>query len=490
MLPITASILYALVECPHRIWLDSMEDPAKRDPVSPFIELLWERGTKFERETIEGLGQPFLDLSALPTVQKERDTLAAMKRGEPLIYGGRIVHDDLVGQPDLLRREGSGYVAGDIKSGSGEEGADTDERKPKNHYGVQLALYTDVLGRLGFSAGHWAFVWDIHGKEVTYDFNTPQGVRTPETLWSFYEQTLSEARRILAGSEKTLPAAAAVCKLCHWYSVCREAIKGSDDLTQIPELGRAKRDAMIDQIGTVADLAAINPDGFIKGKKTQFSGVGADSLRKFHDRARLLKTKDARPYLTKPVRLPVSERELHFDIEADPLRDHIYLHGFVVRDRGVAETRFVSFVAEQPTPEAERAAFADAIAFFRSSSTATVYVYSAYERTTYRKLQQRYPDVVSAEEIEALFDESRTVDLYRVVKSSTEWPTWDYSIKTLAKFLGFQWRDMNPSGAASIQWYDQFVETGDRALLQRILDYNEDDCRAMIVLLDAIREMA
>lgn len=49
---------------------------------------------------------------------------------------------------------------------------------------------------------------------------------------------------------------------------------------------------------------------------------------------------------------------------------------------------------------------------------------------------------------------------------------------------------MNPSGAASIQWYDQFVETGDRALLQRILDYNEDDCRAMIVLLDAIREMA
>jgi predicted RecB family nuclease len=36
---------------------------------------------------------------------------------------------------------------------------------------------------------------------------------------------------------------------------------------------------------------------------------------------------------------------------------------------------------------------------------------------------------------------------------------------------------------ASIEWYDRFVETGDRALLQRILDYNEDDCRAMIVLL-------
>jgi len=102
---------------------------------------------------------------------------------------------------------------------------------------------------------------------------------------------------------------------------------------------------------------------------------------------------------------------------------------------------------------------------------------------------RRYPDVASPEEIEALFAEEHTVDLYRIVKSSTEWPTWNHSIKTLAKYLGFSWRDTNPSGAASIEWYDSFVESGDRVVLQRILDYNEDDCRAMIVLLDAIREM-
>lgn len=57
------------------------KEPAKRDPVSPFAELLWERGSKFERETMQGMGSPFLDLSALLTEQKERETL---------IYGGRI----------------------------------------------------------------------------------------------------------------------------------------------------------------------------------------------------------------------------------------------------------------------------------------------------------------------------------------------------------------------------------------------------------------
>jgi len=64
---ITASILYALVQCPHRVWLDASEDPAKRDPVSPFVELLWERGTTHEREVIAGLKLPFLDVSKCPT---------------------------------------------------------------------------------------------------------------------------------------------------------------------------------------------------------------------------------------------------------------------------------------------------------------------------------------------------------------------------------------------------------------------------------------
>lgn len=184
MPPITASLLYALVECPHRVWLDAVEDPAKRDPTSPFVELLWERGSKFERETIEGLELSYLDLSGLSPGERERETLAAMQRGEDLIYSGRISSGDLLGQPDLLKREGTGYVAGDIKSGAGEEGADEEDKKPKKHYAVQLALYTDILAQLGLSAGRRAFVWDIRGDQIEYDLQIPQGIRTPRRCGS------------------------------------------------------------------------------------------------------------------------------------------------------------------------------------------------------------------------------------------------------------------------------------------------------------------
>ena len=63
-MPITASMLYDLVACPHRVTMDIFGDPSKRDEVNVFIKLLWERGTLFERETICNLEIPFLDLSS------------------------------------------------------------------------------------------------------------------------------------------------------------------------------------------------------------------------------------------------------------------------------------------------------------------------------------------------------------------------------------------------------------------------------------------
>jgi uncharacterized protein len=95
---VTGSILYSLVTCPQRVALDFFGDPSKR--ISPFVQLLWDRGTIFERETIAALKTPFLDLSRFKGEEKERLTLE-VRNGEPLIYSGRISSGDLLGIPDL-----------------------------------------------------------------------------------------------------------------------------------------------------------------------------------------------------------------------------------------------------------------------------------------------------------------------------------------------------------------------------------------------------
>jgi len=487
-MPVTASVLYDLVQCPQRVALDAFGDIAKRDQTNPFVRLLWERGTLFERETIAKLKQPFTDLSKASDTDRERLTLEAIARGDALIYGGRIAADDLLGMPDLLRKEPGGYVPGDIKSGRGEEdGGDEIDGKPKTHYAVQLALYIDILERQQLSAGRRAFLWDIQGEEFVYDFTTLEG----DGLWDDYQAALAEARAILTRQMTPLSAYGSVCKLCHWHSFCVAQLTASDDLTLIPLLGRKERDVLQDSLPTIAALATSNPDGFIHGRKTVFRGIGPDRLRLFQARAAMLKATPPKPYLRAPVVLDLVPVELFFDVEVDPLRDVCYLHGFVERRGGDNATeRFVAFFAEEATQAAERDVFAAALDYFASQPDAAIYFYSKYERTTYRKLQQRYPDICTPEDVERLFEPPRAVDLYGdVVLKATEWPTRDHSIKTLAKFLGFAWRDTHPSGAASIEWFDRWCRDRNPDTRQRILDYNEDDCRATRVLLDGIRSL-
>jgi predicted RecB family nuclease len=183
----------------------------------------------------------------------------------------------LLGDPDLLRKETGGYVAGDIKSGSGEEGPE-DDAKPKLHYGVQLALYTDILERKGLSAGRRAFVWDIHGKEVPTTLRRSTVNAIQESCGRTIRSALARRKPLSRDKDQTRGAYSSACKLCHWYSVCVERLKATDDLTLIPELGRSKRDTMLTHVSSVGEFAACNPDAFMNGKKTVFPGIGPDSL--------------------------------------------------------------------------------------------------------------------------------------------------------------------------------------------------------------------
>jgi len=291
----------------------------------------------------------------------------------------------------------------------------------------------------------------------------------------------------------SLPALCSNCKQCVWRSSCFRSLKKSRDLTLLPELGRAARDAMADEFQTLEALAGADVEHFIDGERTIFPRIGAGTLRRFQRHAELAVSANATAYLTRAFTWPRAEVELFFDIETDPMRDLCYLHGFVIREQaasGAPRERFDGIFAADATPQAERDAFAQAMAVFRRYPAALVVHYSKYERTEYRKLAAKYPDVAGSGEIEALFAAPRALDLYfDVVKPASEWPTHDFSIKSLAKHCGFHWRDSDPSGASSIEWFDQWARTGDPRLRQRLLDYNEDDCRAMRVVWDVLREL-
>lgn len=476
-----------------RSWRRSLTEP------NPFVRLLWERGISYEKEQLALAGE-VVNIAEVPFDERPRRIMEAMAAGAPLIYQGVLAVDELVGIPDFLRREADGsYIPIDVKSGMGVEGADSDgdaesEPKLKKHYAVQLALYVDALKRLGFNTARRGIILDIRGIEVSYDLEAPQGKRTPETYWELYERTRQSVAALMSGDAKNDPAMAGVCKLCPWYESCHRWAERADDPTGLFYVGRSVRDTLAADAGaaTIAALCIANPGELLarKGKDKSFlKGLGEATLTKAIARAKILRERKA-PVLYEKVEFPMVAYELFFDIEDDPTQDFVYMHG--VYERSPAGERYVDFTATDVSEGAERDAWARFWAYVRSlpSDGYAVYYYSKHERTTYRRMQERYPDIISAEELERFFDPARAIDLYSdVVLKKTDWPLGSYSIKAIAQYLGFRWRDETPSGALSIQWFNEYIAKRDPAMLLRIREYNEDDCKATLVLKDALVRM-
>jgi predicted RecB family nuclease len=297
---VSASQLYDYVQCPHKVFLDVYGDVTEKDETSPFVELLWEQGFAHEAKISSQLPVTS-NLRSIPVVEREQETQAAIQRKERLIYGGLIRAADSIGEPDLLELTANGYVPGDIKSGSGTEGDDTNG-KLKKHYAFQLAHYVSILERLGVAElGRTPYVIDRESKRVPYPLMSAQGTKNTQTWWDGYQDALVEIRSLLDRSVISTPAlGGGTCKLCHWHSHCRDAIVSAGDLTLIAELGRSKRDAMSAVIPTIHAFADCDPEAYLQKKKTIFSGIGADTLHKFHARARLLTDPHGKPYLTRP----------------------------------------------------------------------------------------------------------------------------------------------------------------------------------------------
>jgi uncharacterized protein len=401
---------------------------------------------------------------------------------------------DLLGIPDLLELQGDdSYMPVDIKSGSAYEGADSDTQKVKKHYAVQLALYCDLISKLGFGNPRKGKIIDIHGETEEYDLDQPQGKRNPATWWDLYQELKGRITPLLLDQERNKPALGGICKLCHWHDSCLKWLKAAKDPTNLFYLGRAVRDTLERDLGInrMEELLNLDEADILRRKKADkgfLKGVGESSLTKYINRARIsVVTK--KPEVRGSYQFPEVGYELFFDIEDDPTQGFVYMHGVYERTR--AGERYLHFTATEKTEEAEKDTWNRFWEYIRSlpENDYAVYYYSHHEKTTYRKMQLFYPNVISESEVDAFFSNPNVIDLYQVVQGQTEWPLSSYSIKAIATYLGFRWRDESPSGALSIQWFNEYLKAKDESILQRILEYNEDDSKATMVLKDGLSQL-
>jgi len=248
------------------------------------------------------------------------------------------------------------------------------------------------------------------------------------------------------------------------------------DLTNLTDVGvreeRRREEAEVNQFTTIPEvteksLATVN---LVQGKTTEnkpvTSSIPAPILRK-----------KPIPY-SQSVFLPIAPIELYFDIEAEPELNLDYLHGVLVVDRANNTEKFHGFLAESAAEEG--AIWQQFLELMWAYPIAPIFHFCDYEVKTFKRLAKLYntPAYLWKPVLK------RFVDIHKQVTQKAIMPVESYALKPIARWLGFDWRDAKANGAQCVCWYEDWLKTGDRSLLEAIVRYNEDDCRATYVVKD------
>ena len=266
------------------------------------------------------------------------------------------------------------------------------------------------------------------------------------------------------------------CSLCNWYGYCHEIAQSTRHLSLIPGVTPKRYEYLqklgIDSVESLmtcpeVELCETLGYGIARQLKQQITAIERNRplVRHSFDLAN-----------TQPI--PSDEIELYFDIEAEPERQTDYLLGVLLVDRANNTEQFHAFLAEKLEDEGK--IWQEFLDFVTLYPDAPIFHYSEYEADTIKRLARLY-GTPKEQKKEVL---SRLVDLHHWVTQAVIFPVESYSLKAIANWIGFYWRETTGSGDQSVCWYDRWLNTQDRTVLELILSYNEDDCRATRQLKD------
>jgi uncharacterized protein len=419
----------------------------------PLMERLIDDGLLDEKQQeIISDRKEFMEVTAEDPDEAFRQTLAFMREGRQTIFHPVLIDKHFVGHPDLLERvEGRSalgdyyYVAVDLKR----------SRFLKDEFKFQGCFYADILERIQKTKPVSGYVINPDKEAMTYTLSEFAGE---------YELTLSEIEKIMAGN-KPAHFVTSGCKQSPWFAYCLEESTACDDLSLLNRVWRQEvrrlQQAGVQTISrlslaSVSDLERMVPD------------VSPSRLEMMRDQA--VAIKEHRHIIRRAIEFPQARTELFFDIESDPLRDFDYLLGVLCVENG--RENYHSFFASTPSQEQEM--WNEFVGFIERHLDAPIYHYGWFEQEVIHRFMYRYG--ISALAKEAL--ERNMIDLLELLRPSVIFPLPFYSLKDIASYLGFTWRSEDASGANSVIWFEQWLKKKNQKLMQKILEYNEDDVRA------------
>ncbi|MCG3218101.1 MAG: TM0106 family RecB-like putative nuclease [Candidatus Heimdallarchaeota archaeon] len=456
---LTATNVSNYLKEPFSIWASEFAPKDKKDPENAFQNLLSQRGIEHEKKIVSEMFPQSQTVEYKTLIQGFQQVLQAMFDGAESISNAPLMFlsEELYGVADVLKKkQGKSifgnhyYIVKEIKSA----------KNLKEKHRLQGAFYNYMLGLIQEYTPEEFYLINHEGDTIECNY---------EEFKDKLHRCIQGTLRILSGEEVPRP--------CHkgiewtWSNYSNELAIESNDVSLLLGLGFAMQQKLkVLGIFTLDDLKKASTQEVLAIK-----GVGKATYEKWMRQIDSLQNNKV-IQIKRPEFRNV-KTEIFFDIEGDQELKIDYLYGCLIRENGKEEFKY--FWADKP--EEEEQLWRDFCKYIDSleNDTFVLYYYTSYEVTSINKMNKTYGcDPRIFEKIK-----SHMIDLHPLLTKSYVLPLYSYSIKPVAKWLGFKWRAEDAGGDNSMEWYHRFMQ-GEIVMKQKIIDYNEDDVRATLVLKD------
>lgn len=491
---------------PFASWMDRyhLENPKTITPdeATADQELITQIGDQHEKTIFNELkssGAKIIEVTREDFGKAISTTLSAIKEKSPIIYQGALEDGQFTGFADFLifDEATAQYQVWDTKLA----------RSPKPHYIIQLCCYSDMFAAMTGGPIPNKFGVILGAKERVEFF--------AEDFIHYYRQVKASflaMQERFSGRMTDCPEPLPQADHGRWMSHAEKYFGDTDHLVRVAGISAGQIKKLRNAgVSTMTELSSISGKAIPK--------LAADSLAKLVAQARLqcqtLKDRTNNP--DAPARYEVLPRldpnqesvglaaippdnpaDVFFDMEGYPLTPGglEYLFGACSLNRRTGFIEFYDWWAHDRAEE--KRAFEGFIDWvykrWKENPSMHIYHYAAYEVSAVRRLSTRHD--TRQEEVDDLLRNDVFVDLYQVVRHGLRIGEDSYSIKSVERLYRPRRGTEVATAVDSIVQYALWMESGqardwkESQILKGIRDYNEDDCKSTVGLLQWLRKIA
>lgn len=449
---ITSEILIAYSQCPRKAFLLLCTN--QKGIQHEYITILDQRKQSYQHQYINALKQKAVDVQSYTT--------DALKNGTDFLVDAILQTEGLEAACGLLTRMegrsafGNYHYEPTIFVGTHKIGADQK---------LEAVFVGHVLGRIQDKPAATGKIVGANGKShrIKLENSGKKLIPLLEPLQEWVAASSVDPPPIILNKN---------CATCPFRHPCQKQAEQEDNLSLLDRVTpKVVRKFERKGIFTVKQLSYLYKPRRRKKRAKKPTVTHKLELQALAIRTGKIYLQELPDFSRQPV-------ELFLDIEGLPDQQAYYLIGLLVCEADSCV--YHHFWADTLQDEAH--IWQQFLNMVTQYPDAPIYHYGSYEPRAIAQLARWYES-----DGEAL--KNRLVNINTYIYGRVYFPVRSNSLKAIGEFIGASWTAEDASGLQSLVWRHHWDETQDAEYQRRLITYNEEDCRALMLLTNELTKI-